>query len=415
MGLFDKLFGKKEPTRLNLPYALFNSLNGYMPVYTSHDGSLYELGLCKASIHRTSSECSKAKARLTKSSKRIDFIVNRRPNEFMSASQFYYRLATIFEIENNAFIVPIEDEYGQINGLFPVCPSQVQLAEKDNVVYIVYSFLNGEQKAIEYSRCGHLKKMQYKDDFFGDSNSAFNNTADLVKADEQGTNEAITNGSRLRFKGKLNQQVIDEEDFKEQQKAVSTLNLNNNKTGIFMFDSRFETMDELENKFTLLDSKQKEAIENSVFNYWGTSKQILQNTYTEDVWNAFYESHVKPFFIQLGEVLTGMFYSRNQQMTGAEINFTSDQFSYIPIKTKAEFLKDYFDRGLLTQNQVLSILNLPLVEGGDTFRIRAEYVNINQLNDVGKGVTNNDSETGNPNTNSEVQPNGANGTNKEED
>ena len=393
MGLFDFLFGKKKPKADMKP--IFFPLSGYSPVYTSTDGAIYELALCKAVIHRIASESSKGKPALTKQNKKIEFIVAKDPNDFMTTSQFFYRLATIYEIENNAFIVPIENEFGHITGIYPVCPSQAVMKELNGVVYIVYTFADGHEKAIEYNRCGHLKKMQYKNDFFGDSNRAFNPTADLVKAQETGTQQAIQNGSNLRFIGKLNSEIVDEEDMKEQQQAISTMNLSGNNTGVFLYDNRFESMEQIKAQAVLLDADQKKAIENSVFNYWGVNEHILQNNYDENEWNAFYESKVEAFFIQAGEVLTRMFYSRDQRERGNEILLTSDRLQYASNTTKIQVAKEYFDRGLITTNQALSILNMPPVEDGDKRYIRAEYLNI--TDNVGKGVT--DGATGNANKN----------------
>ena len=40
-------------------------------------------------------------------------------------------------------------------------------------------------------------------------------------------------------------------------------------------------------------------INENVFNYFGTNAGILQNKYTEDEWNAYYEGKIEPFAIQL--------------------------------------------------------------------------------------------------------------------
>lgn len=393
MGLFDKLFGKPKKKTQPMLYPYFYPMTGYSPVFTSQDGGIYELGLCKAAIHRIATECSKGKPALVNDNERISFIVTREPNEFMTTSQFFYRLATIYEVENNAFIVPIEDAFGKVIGIYPVCPSQTELRELNGTVYIVYTFGDGKQKAIEYDRCGHLRKMQYKNDFYGDSNSAFRSTADLVRAQESGTQNAIKTGSDLRFIGKLNSQIVDEDDMKEQQEFVSRMNLQGNQTGIFMYDSRFESMDQIKAQAVLLDADQKKAIENSVYNYWGVNEHILQNNYTEDEWNAFYESKVEAFFIQAGEVLSKIFYSRSQRVRHNEILLTSDRLQYASNNTKIQVAKEYFDRGLITTNQALAILNMPPVKDGDKRFIRAEYLNIDG---VGKGVTDS-ATTGNSN------------------
>ena len=395
MGLFDILFGKPKSMTNNKQLNLaFSTLSGYSPVYTSHDGGVYELGLCKACIHSIATECAKAYPVLTQKNDRINFIVSKSPNDYMTASQFYYRLATIYQVENNAFIIPIYDEFGKTIGLYPVVPSTVELRESNNVVYVVYTFSDGKRYSIEYSRIGHIKRMQYKDDFFGDSNNAFKTTADLLKAQEVGSKNAIDNSADLQFMAKVNDQLIDEEDMRAQQELLSMMNLNSvNKSGVFIYDNRFEEMKEINHKPLLLDAEQKNAIDNSVFNYWGVNEDILQNKYDEDTWNAFYESQIEPFFIQVGEVLSSMFYSRDQRMKGNEVVLTSDRLQYASNTTKIQVAKEFVDRGLITLNQALKIMNMPPLSDGDYRIVRAEYINAN-----GVGKEEKEHEQGNANT-----------------
>lgn len=387
MGLFSKLFGKsKENSGITQP---FFGLSGYAPVYTTYDGGLYEIGLCKACIHRIASESAKASPTLFNSEENQDrfkkYLISKKPNEFMTAYQFYYRLRTIYEVENNAYIVPIEDDYGKLTGLYPVAPSLAELREKNGKVYIVYTFGDGHQKAIEYSKVGHLRKMQYKNDFFGDTNAAFQNTLDLVNAQELGSAKAIKSGANIRFMGKLNNTLVKNEDLKKQKEQLYALNLNqSDESSIFLYDNRFEEMKPIENRPVLLDAEQKQAIDNSVFDYFGVNEKILQCNYDEDTWNAFYESELETYFIQLSEVLATMLYSSSQIMNGKGVVIASDRLQYASNKTKVEIVTNLVDRGMLLVNQGLSILNLPPVPDGDVRIIRGEYINMDQL---GKGVT----------------------------
>lgn len=403
-SLFDMIFGKRKPKKQVSLKPYFALLNGYNPIYVSKDEGIYELGLARRCIDALATEYSKATpsivSRTDKPYARISYILQKKPNPFMTPMQFMYRLSTIYLVENNAYIVPIEDDYGKIIGLYPILPSMTELKEDDNgTLYVVYSFFDGNQKAIEYSRIGHLRRMQYKHDFFGTENSAFRNTADLVRAQEKGSADAIKSGSTIRYMGKLNQQIIDDEDFKEQQQSVARLNLNGNDTGLFIYDSRWEEMKQVTSTPVLLDAEQKKAIDNSVYTYFGVNEDFLQNKYSEDVWNAIYESNIEPFLIQCGEILTGMFFSEYQMLEGNEIMLSSDRLQYASNQTKIQVAKEFFDRGLMTTNQALSILNLPPVKDGDKRYIRSEYINIE---DVGgrKGVEEVDEVTGTDNGNS---------------
>jgi hypothetical protein len=64
MGLFDSLF-KKQPKIKTKEY--FQLLNGYTPVYTNYNGSIYEMLQTKAIINAIATDCGKAVPQLAKS------------------------------------------------------------------------------------------------------------------------------------------------------------------------------------------------------------------------------------------------------------------------------------------------------------------------------------------------------------
>lgn len=392
--MFTSLFGEQSASEKkkvdNLLRSYFTTLAGYNTSYSTYDGAVYEMGLCRAIIHRLASECAKAtpkisyekgeEGKLSRRDKQKLFMISKRPNKYMTAYQFYYRLATIYYAENNAFIIPIFDEFEErVIGLFPVANSEIELKEYNGVTYIVYTFADGEKKAIEYNKCGHLRRMQYKNDFFGESHDAFKNTADLILAQEEGSARAIKSSSYLRFMAKLSTPIDDEEDYKEQQKLLHANNLDNNESGVFLFDPRFEEMRQIEGKPLLLDGEQKKAIDDSAFNYWGVNQAFLQCNYDEEGWDAIYESQLETFFIQAGEVITKIIFSYDEQYgEGKEVMLSSDRLQYASTKTKFALTKDYFDRSIINKNEARAIINLPPIKGGDKYFIRAEYVEMNE-------------------------------------
>ena len=389
-GLFKHFFGKptKKDTRAIKNY--FSLLSGYTPSYSTYNGALYEIDLVRACIHRIASECAKATPVLVDDEdKDKEFIISKYPNDTMTAFQFYYRLATIFQVENNAYIVPQyaeRDKSGGIVGLIPICPTFVDIIEHETLgICYKFTFNNGDTKVYQMSEVGHIKRMQYKNDMYGDANDAFDNTAKLVIAQEEGSEKAIKSSSLLRFMAKLNTPIDDDEDYKEQQNVFLRNNLEGNESGVLIYDTRFEDVKQIESKPLLVDAEQKKAIENSVFTYWGINEDILQNKYSEDTWNAFYESAIEPFYIQVQEVITKLLYSIEEIKNGKGIRLTSDRLQYASNTTKIQVAKEFVDRGLLTLDQGLNILNLPpLPDGQGNVRvIRAEYIDANA---VGKEV-----------------------------
>lgn len=390
LGLLDFFLGKdKKPQKSDNIQSYLWGLSGYAPVFSTYDGELYEIGLVKAIVNRIATECSKASPVLLKKNKELDFILTKKPNQWQTPSQFFNRLATIYFLENNAYIIPIRDEYGTLTGIYPLSPQMTEIKTYKGEAYIVFTVASGEKISYKYRDVGHLKRMNYKNDYFGDDNNAFSTTAELLMAQEEGSRDAIRSSSTVRFMGQISSNIIDDEDFREQQDAVSRLNLKDNDSGVFLYDARFKDMKPIENKPLLLDANQKKAIENSAFNYWGVCEDFLQNNYKEDTWNSTYESQIEPFFIQSGEALSKVFYSDNQLKNGNGVMIASDRLQYASNKTKMEVAFGGFDRGMFTLDKVLTILNSEPIGGTEGSRryIRLEYADITNGR---KGVDGND-------------------------
>ena len=107
MGLFEKLFPRRPPDAD--PRAYFKTLTAYQPVYTTYRGGLYEMALTRAAIAAFARHCSKLHLEIVGDFRpELAPVLGQHPNPWMDASKFIARLATIYQVQNNAFIVPVE-------------------------------------------------------------------------------------------------------------------------------------------------------------------------------------------------------------------------------------------------------------------------------------------------------------------
>ena len=105
MGLFERIFGKPKDVQ---PSGYFLTLNGYSPVFTSAPESVYEMAVTRAAIHSFATFCSKLKPEVTGSAAaHLKNTLAFRPNPFQDTAKFLYRIATILNVHNTTFIVPI--------------------------------------------------------------------------------------------------------------------------------------------------------------------------------------------------------------------------------------------------------------------------------------------------------------------
>lgn len=387
MGLLDKIFPKAAQNKAVDGY--FKTLNAYTPAFSTYEGGLYEMELTRAAIHSFASFCSKLKPEIKGNAyKNLEKTLQFKPNPFMDTAKFIYRLATILSVNTTAFIVPLyARDYETIIGYYPLLPQRTEIVQVGGEPWLRYTFANGEKAAIEFSRVGVLTQFQYKNDFFGDGNSALMPTLNLLDIQRQGMKEAIKQSAVIRFMAKVGQ-TLRPEDLKKERQRFSEENLSaDNSTGVMMFDAKYSDVKQIDSKPFIVDDKQMELIKNNVFNYFGTNERILQNSYSEDEWNAYYEGKIEPFALQLSLVMSNMTFTQHELSFGNQIMFTANRMQYASNNTKLQVSTQLFDRGLLTTNQVMDIWNMPHVEDGDKRYIRREYTEINNI-DYDRGGAN---------------------------
>lgn len=358
----------------------FKMLNGYSPVFTSYSGGVYEMDLTRSAIHSFATACSKLKPEITGSAyKPLERTLQFKPNSFMDTTKFIYRLATILECEHTAFIVPIEDKFGELSGWYPLLPQSCEVVEAGGQVYLRYTFANGQRAAIEFERVGIMTTHLYKSDLFGEDNSTLKPTMQLIHTNNEGIVNAVKNSANIRFMAKV-ANMLKPEDIRKERDRFTEDNLSaDNKSGMIIYDNKFSDLKQVESKPYTPNALQMQQIQESVCTHFGTNMDILQNKYNEDTWNAWYEGKIEPFALQLSLVMSNMTFTERQLACGNMITFSANRLQYASNKTKLEVSTQLFDRGLLNRNGVMEIWNMPPVEDGDKYYIRKEYTEVSEL------------------------------------
>lgn len=299
------------------------------------------------------------------------------PNSFQTWSQFLYRLSTILDVQNTAFIVPVEDDYGFQTGIYPVLPSMCELLEYNGKVFIKYTFLSGESEIIEFNRCGIMTKFQYKNDFFGENNLALTPTMELINIQNQGINEATKQGASFRF---MARQVnfSNDEDLANTGKNFTEKNFKNNSSEVLLFPNTWDQIKQIISKPYVVDAAQMEQIRNNVFDYFGSNEKIVQNKAYGDEMNAYYEGAIEPFAIQFSEVLTKMIFTHRERTAGNEIIASTNRIQFWSTKEKLELAKMWGDRGYGEIDEIRNFFDFgELPDGkGKVIPIRGEYKDV---------------------------------------
>ena len=386
MGLFEKIVPRYAAAREAQGY--FKTLTAYRPAFTSWNGAIYESEMVRAAIDTRARHISKLSISFTGTAQRsLQARMKIAPNEWQTWSQFLYRLSTILDNQNTAFLVPVYNQYGEITGTFPVLPSKCEIKQAGGVPYLVYTFSTGETAAIELSLCGIMTKFQYQDDFFGESNKALMPTMELIHAQNQGIKEGITNGATFRFLAQL-KNFSKSDDMKKERLRFSRENFSGEDGGgLLLFPNTYENIQQINSKPYVPDAAQMAAIEKNVFNYFGVNEGVLQNSANDEQLDSFFNGAIEPFAVMLSEVMSKMFFSPRELAVGNRVYITANRLQYMSVSHKIQMAQQLGDRGMITIDEIRALFNYPPLEDGSGNRapIRGEYyfANDNKENDDG--------------------------------
>ena len=378
MGLFDVIFKNRPKVRGR--EETFKLLNGYTPHFTTWGGSVYESELIRAAINVRATHISKLRVEMQGAARpALQTKMKHAPNQFQTWGQFMYRLSTILDIHNTAFICPVYDEYGEPSGIYTPLPNRCEIKQYNGTPYLSYEFSNGERAAIELDFCGIMTKFQYKNDFFGETNHALFPTMDLIHIQNQGIEEGVKSAATYRFMAKVGN-FTKVEDLKKERQRFTEQNFSKDAdaTGILLFPNTYTDIKQVDVKPWIVDANQMKVIQDNVYEYFGVNEDVLQNLAYGDKWAAFYEGAIEPFAIQFSEVTTKMLFTLREQSQGNRVMATANRLQYLSNSEKLNVSSQMLDRGIMSINDVREIWNLPPVEGGDVRIIRGEYWNADE-------------------------------------
>ncbi len=373
MGLFDKIF--KRPVPQDQPQGFFKTLTAYAPAFTTWGGQIYESELVRAAINARATHISKLQVQVQGSAKpKLQTKLRTGPNEWQTWGQFLYRLSTILDVNNTAFIVPVMDDYLEASGIFPVLPTQCQIVQYNGEPWLRYQFQAGQYASVEMRYCGIMTKFQYSDDFFGEDNSALRPTMELINVQNQGIGEAVKSAATYRFMAKLNNFTKPEDLAKERQRFTKD-NLQAGDGGILLFPNTYSDIQQIKSAPFVVDADQMKLIQTNVYNYFGVNEDVLQNKAFGDAWAAFYEGAVEHFSIQFSDVATKMLFTERERASGSFLMATANRLQYMSNADKLNVSAQMADRGIMNRDEIREIWNLPPLPNGQgqAYTIRGEY------------------------------------------
>lgn len=290
------------------------------------------------------------------------------PNPYMTGQMLQEKMITQLMLNNNAFALIIRDPNGLPCAIYPLNASSGVEAVQDNNGNLFLKFsIGAKMYTFAYTDIIHLRR-DYNDNLiFGDNPiKALMPLMEIVSTADQGIVKAIKNSNVIKWLLKFNQTLRDDDIERNTKKFVdSFLKIDNDFSGAAAIDAKMDAQ-QVEPKNYVPDSSQTLGIKERIYSFFNINEKIINSSYTENEWISYYEAEIAPALAQLSGEYTRKLFTRRERSFGNRIIFESSNLSFASIKTKISLVQ-FVDRGIMSPNEVRTILNYAPREGGDEF------------------------------------------------
>lgn len=394
-SLFSRIFGSEENNEAPTYSTTFQLLDNRRSVFTTYTGDFendIDVLACVDAIARNGAKFHAKHIRNGEDKFEIlnDYlykILSKQPNRLQNAYKFYYQVISDYALYNNSYIYIKRDvKTNRVDELYPLSYRQIRLLEHKNELYIEFKFGNGKTRVVPYKSCIHLTRLTSEDGMYGGSTRPIVKTLGIKHVIDEGIVNAIKTTQDIKGIVKSTKSMMKADDVKKMRdQFVDDFIKNGDGSGIGGLDALTDfTPVKLDPKTA--DEYQLKEVNDKILAYFGVNEKIIQSKYSEDEWNAFYESVLEPIAIQMSHEFTNKIFTPTEIYHGNEIVFESNRLQYASNNTKISLLR--YANNIMTINELREVFNLTPVEDGDKIlqdlnHIDSDIANKYQLNEDG--------------------------------
>lgn len=398
MALLDNFKGLFNKAR---DYVRAKMLGGYIPVFGQFGSNIYASDVVQNSVDIIATEISKLQPRHIRTDNagmqttprgNLNRLFKFGPNELMTTRDFLEKTIWLLFMNFNAFIYPVYTLVDGPNGtqtrsytaFFPLSPYQVDfLQDPTGTLYVKLYFASGADFTVPYSDIIHIRKRYSVNDIMGGGlngqpdNEALLRVLRINDTVLQGLEKGIKTSMSVRGIIKVNTMLDDDAQRAERTRFEQLM-----ASG----DSAILPLD-LKGEFTpvsidpkMVDKDTMAYLKSSIQEWFGVPLPILSRDYTDEQYQAFYESTLEPIIIALGQAFSRTIFSPRELDMGNEIVFYQKDMMYLSTTAKLNLLKTAGEQGLLSDNQKLALLGYPPIPGGERITQSLNYVDRSIIN-----------------------------------
>lgn len=287
-----------------------------------------------------------------------------------------YKMASDLVYKSNAFAVVFYNaDFTRVQSIVPVTVKSFRIWEEENNIFFRFVWdYNGEEYTLPYQSVIHLKARYDRKRFIGTSpESQLKTTLELLDTTGESLRNAVNNSANLKGYLKYNN-FADDDELKQKVREFQEAYMSAaNDGGIAGLDNSME-FHEITQHTNAIPVTQSAFLRENLYRYYNVNEKILNSTYNESEWNAFYEAVIEPIAVQLSLEFTYKLLSERERGFGNKIIFTANRLQYATLQTRVNLGSQLFDRGIITINEYRELMYYEPIEDGDVRMVSLNYV-----------------------------------------
>lgn len=361
-------------------------LNGWSNDFVPFDGDAYDNATGRNCIDTIARHAGKLHPKhiirkkgviVKNADSKLQYILSVRPNWLMTSSEFIEKIVAQYYCYNNLFVYIQRDVNGNIIALWPLNFNNLALYEdKSGHLYCKFNFGTGEQATVPYEEMIHVRRHFNRDDVFGDSEGhILTEDINLLKAVKTAVINVVKNFHKLRGIIQWTGTVRPEDQESMWKKFVASFAGPSNGSGIGSLDNRGK-FQQLTTDTQTFETGQMQFARDNLYKYFGVSESIVSGNYTEEQFQAFYESVISPIALKLSQEFTEKLFTPKERGFGNEVIFEANRIAYMSTASKVKLANAMIPAGAIKRNEIRELFGYAGLPGteGDEIVVSLNYV-----------------------------------------
>lgn len=325
-------------------------------------------------------------------------LLNVKPNEIMSGTEFKYRMIANLETKTTAIAyIRWNENSVKPEAVYPVDFTNYEFKriQGSNRLAVEITSYDGETFALPLECCIIMRKFYNDRLASGDGNEPIYQVLDMSKASDEAFIESLQVSNKIKGIVKQKRAMLDPEDVKKGQETFVDRLVSAAKNGGIVAVDSMEDFTPISVDAKSANAAQMSVINNRIYTYLRTSEKIVQNTYSEQEGQAWHEGKIEPIWKLFAEAVTNAYYTQHEIECGNKMVMTGMATMGMSIASVVNILNATKETGELTTNERRELLGLAPIEGGDIRQVSLNFVTATNQDNYQKGDSNNEQNAGN--------------------